>query len=44
LIPLSDDAKAVPNFETSCYLREIEKQIHQAPEYYFGHTDDGNID
>jgi hypothetical protein len=29
---------------TSCYLREIEKQIHQAPEYYFGHTDDGNID
>jgi KDO2-lipid IV(A) lauroyltransferase len=36
LIPLSDDAKAVPNFEiTSCYLREIEKQIHQAPEYYF---------
>ena len=36
LIPLSDDAKSVPNFEiTSRYLREIEKQIAIAPEYYF---------
>jgi lauroyl/myristoyl acyltransferase len=36
LIELSDDAKSVPNFEiTSKYLREIEKQIDQAPEYYF---------
>lgn len=36
LIPLSDDAKSVPNFEISeKYLREIEKQIHEAPEYYF---------
>jgi KDO2-lipid IV(A) lauroyltransferase len=36
LIPLSDDAKSVPNFEiTSRYLREVEKQILEAPEYYF---------
>ena len=36
LVPLSDDAKSIPNFEiTSRYLREIEKQIAAAPEYYF---------
>jgi KDO2-lipid IV(A) lauroyltransferase len=36
LIVLSDDAKSVPNFEiTSKYLREVEKQIGVAPEYYF---------
>ena len=36
LIVLSDDAKSVPNFEiTSKYLREVEKQIAVAPEYYF---------
>jgi KDO2-lipid IV(A) lauroyltransferase len=36
LIPLSNDAKAVPNYEiTSSYLRKLEQQIHEAPEYYF---------
>lgn len=36
LIPLSQDATSVPNFEiTNSYLREIEKQINQAPEFYF---------
>lgn len=36
LIPLSQDATSVPNSEiTNSYLREIEKQINQAPEFYF---------
>lgn len=36
LIPITDDAKSIPNFEiTHRYIQEVEKQIHEAPEYYF---------
>lgn len=36
LIPITDDAKSFPNFEiTHRYIQEVEKQIHEAPEYYF---------
>lgn len=36
LIPITDDAKSIPNFEiTHRYIQEVEKQIHDAPEYYF---------
>ena len=36
LIPLSDNAKSIPDFEiTHDYLQEVEKQIHEAPEFYF---------
>ncbi|MEZ7498620.1 lysophospholipid acyltransferase family protein [Flavobacterium sp. Arc3] len=36
LIPISDDPKSVPNFEiTDAFIQEVEKQIHEAPEYYF---------
>ncbi len=33
--PITYNAKAEPNFEiTNVYLKELEKQIHKAPEYY----------
>lgn len=36
LIPISDNPKSVPDFEiTHTYIMEVEKQIHEAPEYYF---------
>ncbi len=36
LIPITDDAKSIPNFDiTHRYIQEVEKQIHEAPEYYF---------
>jgi lauroyl/myristoyl acyltransferase len=36
LIPITDNAKSFPNFEiTHRYIQEVEKQIHEAPEYYF---------
>lgn len=36
LIPLSDNPKSVPNFGiTEAYIKEVEKQIYEAPEYYF---------
>jgi KDO2-lipid IV(A) lauroyltransferase len=36
LVPISDDSKSVPNYElTTKYLRAIEQQILEAPEYYF---------
>lgn len=36
LIPITDEAKSFPNFEiTHRYIQEVEKQIHEAPEYYF---------
>jgi KDO2-lipid IV(A) lauroyltransferase len=36
LIPISDNPKSIPDFEiTSIFLREVEKQILEAPEYYF---------
>jgi lauroyl/myristoyl acyltransferase len=35
-VPISDDPKTVPDFEiTTIFLREVEKQIYEAPEYYF---------
>lgn len=36
LVPICDDAKALLNYEiTHRYIKEVEKQIHEAPEYYF---------
>ena len=36
IIPLSDNPKSVPNFGiTHSYIKEVEKQIYEAPEYYF---------
>ncbi|WP_298153505.1 lysophospholipid acyltransferase family protein [Flavobacterium sp.] len=36
LMPLVENPKSVPDYEiTSIYLREVEKQILEAPEYYF---------
>lgn len=36
LIPITDDAKSLPNYEIiHRYIKEVEKQIHEAPEYYF---------
>jgi lauroyl/myristoyl acyltransferase len=36
LIPLSDSPKSVPDFEiTHAFIKEVEKQIYEAPEYYF---------
>lgn len=36
LIPLTDDPKSITNFEiTNMFIKEVEKQIHEAPEYYF---------
>jgi KDO2-lipid IV(A) lauroyltransferase len=35
-VPISDNPKAIPDFEiTNTFLREVEKQIYEAPEYYF---------
>lgn len=36
IVPLSENAKSVPDFEiTQAYIKEVEKQIAEAPEYYF---------
>lgn len=36
IVPLADDVQQVPNYEiTSKYLREVEAQILEAPEFYF---------
>ncbi|TDD75442.1 lysophospholipid acyltransferase family protein [Flavobacterium caseinilyticum] len=36
IIPISDNPKSVPDFGiTDAYIKEVEKQIHEAPEYYF---------
>ena len=36
LIPITDDAKSLPNYEIiHRYIKEVEKQIYEAPEYYF---------
>lgn len=36
IVPLSENAKLVPDFEiTEAYIKEVEKQIAEAPEYYF---------
>ncbi|WP_426094650.1 lysophospholipid acyltransferase family protein [Flavobacterium sp. DSR2-3-3] len=35
-VPITDNPKSIPDFEiTSIFLREVEKQILEAPEYYF---------
>ena len=35
-IPITDDPRSIPDFGiTSIFLREVEKQIIEAPEYYF---------
>lgn len=35
-IPITDDPRSIPDFEiTNIFLREVEKQIIEAPEYYF---------
>lgn len=35
-IPITDDPRSIPDFGiTSTFLREVEKQIIEAPEYYF---------
>lgn len=36
LVPITDDAKSLPNYEIiHRYIKELEKQIYEAPEYYF---------
>jgi KDO2-lipid IV(A) lauroyltransferase len=36
IIPISDDPKSVPDFGiTHSFIKEVEKQIYEAPEYYF---------
>lgn len=36
LVPITDDAKSLPNYEIiHRYIKEVEKQIYEAPEYYF---------
>ena len=36
IIPLSDNPKSIPDFEiTHIYIKEVEKKILEAPEYYF---------
>jgi lauroyl/myristoyl acyltransferase len=36
LIPISENPTTVPDFEiTDAFIQEVEKQIHEAPEYYF---------
>lgn len=36
IIPLSDNPKSVPDFAiTHNFIKEVEKQIYEAPEYYF---------
>lgn len=35
-VPITDDPRSIPDFEiTNVFLREVEKQIIEAPEYYF---------
>jgi KDO2-lipid IV(A) lauroyltransferase len=35
-LPITDNPKSIPDFEiTNVFLREVEKQILEAPEYYF---------
>ncbi|TDE44381.1 lipid A biosynthesis acyltransferase [Flavobacterium rhamnosiphilum] len=35
-VPITDNPRSIPDFEiTSTFLREVEKQILEAPEYYF---------
>jgi lauroyl/myristoyl acyltransferase len=35
-VPITDNPKSLPDFEiTTIFLREVEKQIYEAPEYYF---------
>ncbi|MFV5701310.1 lysophospholipid acyltransferase family protein [Flavobacterium sp. XS2P12] len=35
-VPITDNPKSIPDFEiTNTFLREVEKQILEAPEYYF---------
>nr|WP_315174396.1 lysophospholipid acyltransferase family protein [uncultured Flavobacterium sp.] len=35
-VPITDNPKSIPDFEiTNVFLREVEKQILEAPEYYF---------
>ena len=35
-VPITDDPRSIPDFEiTNIFLREVEKQIFEAPEYYF---------
>lgn len=36
LVPITDDPKSLPNYEIiHRYIKEVEKQIYEAPEYYF---------
>lgn len=36
IVPLAENPREYPNYEiTSMFLREVEKQIYEAPEYYF---------
>ncbi|MFV5695397.1 lysophospholipid acyltransferase family protein [Flavobacterium sp. LB3P122] len=36
IIPISDNPKSIPDFGiTHTYIKEVEKQIREAPEYYF---------
>lgn len=36
LVPISDNPRSIPNFGiTHAYIQEVEKQILEAPEYYF---------
>jgi KDO2-lipid IV(A) lauroyltransferase len=33
---ITDDSKSVPDFGiTDAFIKEVEKQIYEAPEYYF---------
>ena len=35
-VPITDNPTSIPDFEiTNTFLREVEKQILEAPEYYF---------
>ncbi|MDI6033504.1 lysophospholipid acyltransferase family protein [Flavobacterium sp. LB2P84] len=35
-VPITDNPRSIPDFEiTNTFLREVEKQIMEAPEYYF---------
>ena len=36
LVPITENPRAIPDFEiTHTFLHEVEKQILEAPEYYF---------
>jgi KDO2-lipid IV(A) lauroyltransferase len=38
LIPITDDSKSVPDFGiTDAFIKEVEKQIYEAPEYFWTH-------